>query len=136
MSSFTRLGALLILPLLLACSDDEVTNLTREEVVGVYHLLTINDEPLPFVTDDEPVLTELVDLQITLNLNASFNERAIFRETEGTTVVVDTIFDNGAYELDGSNVQLHYVDGTLEGAFADGRLFFSGSGFTFIFERE
>ena len=136
MLRITRLGALLMLPLLLACSDDEITNLTREEVAGVYNLQTINNSPLPFVTDDDPTLVELLELQITLNLNQSFIERAIFRETDGEDVVVDTIFDNGAYGLERGNVQLHYVDGTLEGAFDAGRLFFSGSGLTFIFQRE
>ncbi len=136
MSRFARLGALLVLPLAIAC-EDEGTNLTREEVAGVYILQTVNNQPLPFTADQTPPILELLDLQLALELNGEFSERSITRETDGETVVVDTVFDGGEYDLDEDGLQLRYDDGgRVIGTFDLPHLRFSGNGITFLFERE
>lgn len=136
MSRVARLGALLVLPLAIAC-EDEGTNLTREEVAGVYILQTVNNQPLPFSNDQTPPILELLDLQLVLELNGEFMERAIARETDGDVVSVDTTFDGGQYDLDGDDIQLRYDDGgRVVGTFDLPRLQFRGGGLTFLFERE
>ena len=136
MSRFARLGALLVLPLAIAC-EDEGPDLSREEVAGVYILQTVNNQPLPFSNDNTPPILELLDLQLVLEVNGEFSERAIARETDGDVVVTDTTFDGGEYDLDGDAIQLRYDDGgRAVGRFDLPRLQFSGGGLTFLFERE
>jgi hypothetical protein len=138
MKTFWKRCALLLLPLLIACGDDDdPAGLSNEEVAGVYVLATVNDEPLPFVLLEGPdYLLELINAEITLGLNGTFSDEGTVRETDAANVSTDTETVGGTYTTTSNSVRLRYSNGDLvTGAFDDDVLTFSDGGITFVFRR-
>lgn len=87
-----------------ACADSTGPDTTH---VGVYHLRTVNGEPLPFtLAQVGPDRVEVTAGQIILNPDATFTDRTTFRIVESGGTEMQDQTATGTYTTNGSVVQL------------------------------
>lgn len=95
-----------------ACGGDgppAITDPTDDAdlAVGVYALLTINGQPLPFLLDQEGSdLLEITAGTVSLELNRSFSDVTTYRLTLSGVVTTETDGATGTWDLAGNTVFL------------------------------
>lgn len=109
--------ALLLVPMMIACSDDDDATGITADMAGTYTLRTINGQNLPFTVINQPGHTlEVTADQYVLNADGTFNSTVSFRETENGTVTTSTDSYSGTWQRSGSTITLTSADYGLESA--------------------
>jgi hypothetical protein len=138
MTRLARFVALLLLPVMIACDDDDGSGPSNGNVTGTYTLRTVDGQNLPFTLVNVPgYRLEVTADQYTLNSGGTFTTTATFRETEGTTVTPSTETYSGTWVQNGSTVNLNSEDGGPEtAAFSGGNtLTFIAAGHTAVYRK-
>jgi hypothetical protein len=136
MKTIARVLLMAVVPALAACDDDGSG--PDLNVEGTYQLQTVNNQPLPFVLDQEGTvfLEELVSAAITLNANGTFNDIATVRTTENGVVTTESQPDGGVYTQNNNVVSLHYQGGgTINTTVNGNTMTIVGPGLTFVFRK-
>lgn len=129
---------LLIVPMLIACGDDDGSGPDTATVAGTYTLRTVNGQNLPFtIIQQTGYKLEVLSDEYTLNSNGTFTTVATFRETEGTTVTTSSDTYSGTWTVSGSNVSLSSAAAGIEtAAFSGGNtMTFSGNGVSAVYRK-
>ena len=109
--------ALLIVPMMIACSDDDDATGITGDIAGTYTLRTINGQNLPFTLITQTGYTlEVISDQYALNGDGTFSSAVTFRETENGAVTTSTDSYTGTWQRSGSNITLSSTDYGLETA--------------------
>jgi hypothetical protein len=136
MKTIARVLLLAMIPAFAACDDD--SSGPDLDVEGTYQLELVNNQPLPFVLDQQGTtfLAELTSAAITLNANGSFTDVATIRTTDNGVVTTESQPDGGIYTQNNSVVSLHYQGGGIINATVNGNtLTITGPGATFVFRK-
>jgi len=128
-----RLGAILLLAFATACSD--ATGIDTSE--GLYTLVSINGEELPFVL--APGVQDRVEVSagsIHLKTDGTASSSRTANTTVGGDTTTDTETDSGTWIRNGTAVFITWSDGTLHaGTQTDDELSIAADGFVFLYRR-
>lgn len=133
-----RALALVAIPLMFACGDDDPAGPSAEAVAGTYTLRTINGEVLPFLFINQPGLrVEVISDEYVLDADRTFTTTITFRETQDTVVTLSADSYAGTWQVDGSNVNLTSTEAGVETAsFSAGNtLTFATPGITLVYRK-
>jgi hypothetical protein len=126
---------------LVACSDSDSPT-APQDVTGTYALVTVNGQPLPFLTfEDEEVTEEVTALTLTLSGNAVCSLLITFRITEKESGASDTVSDTDSctFEVTGNSLTLTFGPDDVETATISGTtitLVLEGGAFVLVLEKQ
>ena len=130
--------ALMIVPLMIGCSDDEDTTGPAADVAGTYQLQTVNGQALPVTLGTQGSVTiEVTADEYVLRPDGTFSSTITFRHTDSGTVTTTTDSYEGSWQANGSTIRLNSVDVGLEtAAFTGGNtLTFTFGGSTLVYRK-
>ena len=126
----------LISLLIVGCGDDTGPD---AELVGTWHLESVDSQALPWVLDEPGVdKLEVTEEIYTLREGGLFSMTTTFRVTDAGAVSSETVPDNGTYTVDGSTVTFTYAsDGSTDIAAIDNvTMTLDDIGHTFVYRRD
>lgn len=107
MRRFLSLSLLLVLPMFVAC-DDDPSSPDDTSHVGVYQLVSVDGEEVPFTFEEEGETITVLEGAITLNANGSFTWAAELEITVGEETTTETDGLAGTYTRSGNTVTFEH----------------------------
>jgi hypothetical protein len=133
-----KLFAVLAVTALVACTGDDLVQVTGGDVTGTYNLTTINGAALPFLLQESGPKVEVFSDSYVLQSAGKFTQSTSFRVTSGDTVSFETFPDSGVYAVQGSTIQLTFLSDSsiIVGTLAGGQLAFGAGGLTTVYVKQ